>query len=44
MFVNARLADILAGGDGKLPEPEPEEQKEDESETNSIKDSEVKDE
>jgi hypothetical protein len=25
VYVNARLADILAGGDGKLPEPEVEE-------------------
>lgn len=25
VYVNARLADILAGGDGKLPEPKVEE-------------------
>ncbi|KAE9036287.1 hypothetical protein PR003_g9473 [Phytophthora rubi] len=37
VYVNARLADILAGGDGKLPEPEVEESEEEKKEVKEEK-------
>ncbi|KAG7386225.1 hypothetical protein PHYPSEUDO_000546 [Phytophthora pseudosyringae] len=42
VYVNARLADILAGGDGKLPEPKVEETEQADAEATSDEATEVK--